>query len=263
MLVSVRKKGHLGTEKIARHAGHVISGRGVSGGWRYHGVSIGGLARTRDGPRMATRHGGMLIPTAAMTARINPGNDLEPRSRSGPPSPFWERGCRVCPYTVSSGRAQCRHLQRAQRRSTVFLEARSMYVPDGPVELRPVGEVEFVQGLGGRECQWHLWPQPAAAASSPATERGTTWRRSWTVTGGEPQRFRASGIMSRGVPTHVDNGKARASRQRTFREGAKVLSSKGILSGYHDSFPQMPEVADFARACQMCPSSQHLAPSIG
>src|SRR5204862_7748614 len=32
-------------------------------------------------------------------------------------------------------------------RSTVFIEARAMYRPDGPVELRPVGEVEFVQGL--------------------------------------------------------------------------------------------------------------------
>src|SRR5437016_4532562 len=32
-------------------------------------------------------------------------------------------------------------------RSTVFIEARSMYRPGGPVELRPVGEVEFVQGL--------------------------------------------------------------------------------------------------------------------
>ena len=32
-------------------------------------------------------------------------------------------------------------------RSTVFVEARSMYRTDGPEELRPVGEVEFVQGL--------------------------------------------------------------------------------------------------------------------
>ena len=32
-------------------------------------------------------------------------------------------------------------------RSTVFVEARSMYRADGPEELRPVGEVEFVQGL--------------------------------------------------------------------------------------------------------------------
>jgi len=32
-------------------------------------------------------------------------------------------------------------------RSTVFIEARSMYRPDGSEALRPVGEVEFVQGL--------------------------------------------------------------------------------------------------------------------
>ena len=32
-------------------------------------------------------------------------------------------------------------------RSTVFVEARSSYRPDGPEELRSVGEVEFVQSL--------------------------------------------------------------------------------------------------------------------
>jgi L-fuconolactonase len=32
-------------------------------------------------------------------------------------------------------------------RSTVFIEARAMYRPGGPLEMRPVGEVEFVQGL--------------------------------------------------------------------------------------------------------------------
>ena len=44
-------------------------------------------------------------------------------------------------------------------RSTVFVEARSMYRPDGPEELRPVGEVEFVQA----------WPPPAPAVfTAPA-----------------------------------------------------------------------------------------------
>ena len=32
-------------------------------------------------------------------------------------------------------------------RSPVFIETRAMYCPDGPQEMRPVGEVEFVQGL--------------------------------------------------------------------------------------------------------------------
>src|SRR4029078_9530540 len=31
--------------------------------------------------------------------------------------------------------------------STVFIEARAMYRADVPEEMRPVGEVEFVQGL--------------------------------------------------------------------------------------------------------------------
>src|SRR3989442_14804 len=52
-------------------------------------------------------------------------------------------------------------------RSTVFLEARAMYRPDGPEELRPVGEVEFVQGLS---CDTFLYfPQlPEVAAFAAA-----------------------------------------------------------------------------------------------
>ena len=49
-------------------------------------------------------------------------------------------------------------------RSTVFIEARSMYRPDGPVELRPVGEVEFVQGLAAASATGLYGPFRAAAA---------------------------------------------------------------------------------------------------
>src|SRR5438093_11797721 len=49
-------------------------------------------------------------------------------------------------------------------RSTVFLEARSMYRPDGPVEMRPVGEVEFVQGLAAASASGIYGPSRAAAA---------------------------------------------------------------------------------------------------
>ena len=34
--------------------------------------------------------------------------------------------------------------------STVFIEARAMYRTDPPMELRPVGEVEFVQGIAAQ-----------------------------------------------------------------------------------------------------------------
>src|ERR671924_861524 len=49
-------------------------------------------------------------------------------------------------------------------RSTVFIEARAMYRPDGPVELRPVGEVEFVQGLAAASASGLYGPCRAAAA---------------------------------------------------------------------------------------------------
>ncbi|MEI8035875.1 MAG: amidohydrolase, partial [Betaproteobacteria bacterium] len=49
-------------------------------------------------------------------------------------------------------------------RSTVFIECRSMYRPDGPEELRPVGEVEFVQGLATASASGLYGPARAAAA---------------------------------------------------------------------------------------------------
>src|SRR5271156_5542861 len=48
-------------------------------------------------------------------------------------------------------------------RSTVFIEARAMYRPDGPVELRPIGEVEFVQGLAAAGATGLYGPCRAAA----------------------------------------------------------------------------------------------------
>ena len=49
-------------------------------------------------------------------------------------------------------------------RSTVFVEARSMYRVDGPEEMRPVGEVEFVQGLAAASASGRYGDCRAAAA---------------------------------------------------------------------------------------------------
>ena len=42
-------------------------------------------------------------------------------------------------------------------RSTVFVEARSEYRTDGPEEYRPVGEVEFVQGIADESATGNVW----------------------------------------------------------------------------------------------------------
>ena len=49
-------------------------------------------------------------------------------------------------------------------RSTVFIEARSMYRADGPEELRPVGEVEYVQGIAAASASGIYGPARAAAS---------------------------------------------------------------------------------------------------
>ena len=48
--------------------------------------------------------------------------------------------------------------------STVFIETRSMYRTQGPEELRPVGEIEFAQGLAAASASGIYGPSRAAAA---------------------------------------------------------------------------------------------------
>ena len=51
-------------------------------------------------------------------------------------------------------------------RSTVFVEARAMYRAEGPEEMRPVGEVEFVQGLAAASASGLYGPGRAAAKAT-------------------------------------------------------------------------------------------------
>ena len=138
-------------------------------------------------------------------------------------------------------------------RSTVFVEARSMYRTDGPEELRPVGEVEFVQGLAAASASGLYGPGRAAAAiighadlklgervepvldalqaASPNRFRGVrhsvTWDPHPEMDNREPQ-----GVLA------TDN----------FRAGARVLARKGMsLEGWVNA-SQLPELAELAKA---------------
>jgi L-fuconolactonase len=138
-------------------------------------------------------------------------------------------------------------------RSTVFIEARSMYRTDGPEELRPVGEVEFVQGLAAASASGLYGPGRAAAAiighanlnlgdrvapvlealqaASPNRFRGIRHSVSWDP---HPE------VESRGTKGQL------ASDQ--FRAGARVLARRGLCLENTLYFPQLPELADFAKA---------------
>ena len=133
-----------------------------------------------------------------------------------------------------------------------------MYRPDGPVEMRPVGEVEFVQGLAAASASGIYGPSRAAAAiighadlklganvapvldalqaASPNRFRGirhnVTWSPDPAVDNRESEGILASAIPGRG-------------------EG---LEPQGVVPGCHDLFPQMPEVAASPGPCRSCRS---------
>ena len=143
-------------------------------------------------------------------------------------------------------------------RSTVFVEARSMYRADGPVELRPVGEVEFVQGLAAASASGIYGPSRAAAAiighadlklgegvepvlaalqaASPNRFRGIRHNVTWSPDPSLGNR-ETQGILA--------NGK--------FRAGARVLARQGLSLDTMLSFPQLPELAAMAQAVPELP----------
>lgn len=138
-------------------------------------------------------------------------------------------------------------------RSTVFIEARSMYRPDGPVELRPVGEVEFVQGLAAASASGIYGPCRAAAAivghaDLNRGERVQPVLEALQAT--SPNRFRGIRHTVTWDPHPEVRNREKQGVLATpkFRAGAKVLARMGLSFDTGLAFLQLPELADFARA---------------
>lgn len=141
-------------------------------------------------------------------------------------------------------------------RSTVFIEARAMYRADGPDELRPVGEVEFVQGLAAASASGLYGPGRAAAAIVGHANLLLGDRVAAVLEAlqaASPNRFRGIRHSVTWDPhPEVENTAAHRMQGQlasaTFRAGAQVLAQMGLsLEGWM-YFPQLPELVDFARA---------------
>src|SRR3972149_3339715 len=141
-------------------------------------------------------------------------------------------------------------------RSTVFIEARAMYRADGPEEMRPVGEVEFVQGLAAASASGLYGPGRAAAAivghaNLNLGARGARVREGRRAA--SPNRFRGIRHSVTWDPHPEVENTAAHNRQGQlasdeFRAGARVLAGMGLsLEGWL-YFPQLPELAAFAKA---------------
>jgi L-fuconolactonase len=141
-------------------------------------------------------------------------------------------------------------------RATVFIEARAMYRADGPEELRPVGEVEFVQGLAAASASGLYGPGRAAAAIIGHANLNLGDRVEpvlHALQAASPNRFRGIRHSVTWDPhPEVDNTAAHNMEGQLasdrFRAGARVLARMGLsLEGWL-YFPQLPELAAFARA---------------
>ena len=141
-------------------------------------------------------------------------------------------------------------------RSTVFIECRSMYRKDGPEEMRPVGEVEYVQGQASASASGLYGPTRAAAtiighanlnlgervepvlaalkAASPNRFHGIRHSVTW-----DPNPEVENSAL------HKIEGQLKTDQ---YRAGARVLARMGFtLEGwcYH---PQLEDMAAFAKA---------------
>ena len=136
---------------------------------------------------------------------------------------------------------------------TVFVETRAMYRREGPEEMRPVGEVEFVQGLAAASASGVYGPTRAASAIvghanlnlgakvQPVLE---------ALQAASPNRFRGIRHTVTWDPHPEVGGREKQGVLATagFRAGGRVLARMGLALDTGLCFPQLPELAAFAKA---------------
>src|SRR5205807_2962941 len=107
--------------------------------------------------------------------------------------------------------------------ATVFLECRSMYRKDGPAEMMPVGEVEFVNGIAAMSASGGYGPCRVAEAIIGHAD----------LTLGA----RVREVLPRVVPPHLV-------RDPKFREGFAQLAPLGLSFESWQYHPQLPDAID-------------------
>ena len=172
---------------------------------------------------------------------------------------FWDRRLQSIPYQRYLLHELMGDLDSGHNvRSTVFVEARSMYRASGPAELRPVGEVEFVQGLAAASASGVYGESRAAAAIvghadlklgeavAPVLE---------ALQAASPNRFKGirHNVTWSPDPSIDDRESQGILANESFRNGARVLARMGLSLDSMLSFPQLTELADFARAVPELP----------
>jgi predicted TIM-barrel fold metal-dependent hydrolase len=141
--------------------------------------------------------------------------------------------------------------------STVFLECQSMYRKDGPREMAPVGEVEFVNGVAAMSASGTYGPCRVAEAiiGHADVTLGARVRdvleAQIAVGGGRFRgiRYGVSWDASEVIGRHASRVvRPHLARDPTFREGVAQLVKLGLSFESWQYHPQLPDAIDLARA---------------
>jgi len=141
-------------------------------------------------------------------------------------------------------------------RATVFIECRTHYRAGGPEAERPLGEVEFVNGIAAMSASGGYGPTRVAAAIVGHADLRLGARvqdvleKQIALTGGRMKGIRWSfpwdaSDVGKHVSRYVEPG---ITRNPTWREGYAVLGKMGLTYEGWCYHPQIPELTALARA---------------
>jgi L-fuconolactonase len=139
--------------------------------------------------------------------------------------------------------------------STVFIECGAMYTADGPEPLRPVGEVEFVNGIAAMSASGLYGPTRIAAGIVGTADLrlgdgvGAVLDAQIAVGGGRFRGIRRSAAWDSdpGVPTQRVSPGPGLFQRDDFRAGFAHLAPRQLSFEVWCYHRQIPEVIDLAR----------------
>jgi L-fuconolactonase len=140
-------------------------------------------------------------------------------------------------------------------RSTVFVECLSMYRAAGPVALRPVGETEFVNGIAAMSASGRYAPTRVAAGIVAFADLTLGEQAGAVLDAHMAASPRLRGIRhaagwdaSEAVRNSHTNPPRGLLGDARFRRGFAELARRGLTFDAWCYHPQLPELADLARA---------------
>ena len=140
--------------------------------------------------------------------------------------------------------------------STVFIEVGAMFRADGPEQMRPVGEVEFVNGIAAMAASGIYGPTRVAAGIIGTAQLrmgpsvGEVLDAEIAAGGGRFRGIRlgAAWDASPEIPNHRTNPPQSMMLHDDFRAGFAELGRRGLSFEVWCYHPQIPEVTSLARA---------------